>query len=70
MTHFNLTTPNLTAWNFVPGTSATPATIWLDARHKLTVCPLPNFIRKRPLSWSCLDRIRRVSSWRYMDLRG
>jgi len=59
MTHFNLTTPNLSTGNFVPGTSRSPAIIWLDSSHKLTICTgLPR-----------LDRIRRVSCWQYMSTR-
>ena len=66
MTHFNLFAHSNPAGDFLPGTSATPATIWLDPSHKLTIHSLPTFIREQGSnSWNCLDRTRRVSSWRY-----
>lgn len=44
---------------FIPGTSRSPAVIWLGPYHKLFICP------GDPL----LDRIRRVSHWQYMSYR-
>ena len=69
MTQFNLIDPNLTTVNSVPGTSTTHTTIWLDTFHKLTIRPLPDYLRPDTDSYGCLDRTRKYTTWRYTQRR-
>ena len=69
MNRLNLLAHPNPAGDFLPGTSATPATIWLDPSHKLTIRPLPDYLRPDTDSYGCLDRTRKYTTWRYTQRR-